>query len=359
MRYERILTEVLTTPWALERGMLSQLAAIVALRATGARLTDEEIQARIAAGQERAAVRGGVQVGSVAVMPIVGMLLPRAEVLEQTSGGISVQQLSAAFQALVANEGVGAIVLDFDSPGGSVGGVAEFADRVFEARAVKPVVAFANPLMASAAYWVGASASELVVSPSAQVGSIGVYTAHRDLSEALAKEGVKVELISAGEKKVMGNEFEPLSVAARAEIQGRVDDFYGMFVRAVARGRGVAQKAVREGFGSGAVVLAEQAVKLGMADAVGTLEDAVALAARRAKAAATRATAGGGQLAGAASGPLAGSVTAPAAQAEPDEDGKCPEGYELGDDGMCHLVEEDARAQQAQRRRRLRLEELA
>ncbi|MBI2526759.1 MAG: S49 family peptidase [Candidatus Rokubacteria bacterium] len=293
MRYERILAEVLSMPWAIHRDMLAQLAGILALRAAGKRLTDEEIEARIAPGQERAAGRGARgQVGAIAVMPIVGLLLPRAEALSQTSGAVSTQELVAQFQQLVANESVGAIILDMDSAGGSVGGVAEFADAVFQARAVKPVVAFANPMMASAAYWIGASASELVVAPSALVGSIGVYAAHHDLSEALAKEGVKITMISAGKNKVLGAEHEPLSEAARAEIQVHVDEFYSLFVKAVARGRGVAQQAVREGFGEGAVVGAERAVRLGMADRMGGIEQALGRAAQLAgRAGGTRALA--------------------------------------------------------------------
>lgn len=276
MRYAHILAEVLSMPWAVHPHHLAQLAEILAFRAAGHRLTETEIEARIGAGQDRAVARGGGgRVGAVAVLPILGLMLPRADAME-TSGTVSIQQLGDAFQALVNDETVGAVVLDMDSPGGSVGGVAEFADQVFAARARKPVVALASPMMCSAAYWIGAAASELVVTPSSLVGSIGVYSAHQDVSEALAKEGVKVSLISAGDKKTLGSPFEPLSDEARAEFQARVDTFYGLFVKAVARGRGVSQKAVREGFGQGGVVNAAEAVDLGMADRVGTLDDVVA-----------------------------------------------------------------------------------
>lgn len=283
MRYERILLEVLNTPWAISPEYLALIGEILGRRIAGRPLTDAEIDARIAAGQVRAAARGdGARVGAVAVMPIVGALLPRAEALDRTSGAVSTQQLTAQFDRLAADPSIAAIVLDVDSPGGSTGGVEEFAQRVQDAGARKPVIAIANPIMASAAYWVGSAATELVVAPSAMVGSIGVYSAHADLSAALDKEGVKVTLISAGAKKVLGNEFEPLSDEARAQIQKLVDGFYGLFVKAVARGRGVSQAAVREGFGQGALVAAAEAIDLKMADRLGTLEDAIALAAKRA-----------------------------------------------------------------------------
>lgn len=290
MRYAHILAEVLSMPWALLPEKLSELSSILAMRALGHRFTEEEIEARISAGQERAAARGqGAQVGAVAVMPILGMLLPRAEAMSQTSGAVSVQALRARFQQLDADPAVGAIVLDFDSVGGSVGGVAEFADAVHAA--TKPVIAISNPTMASAAYFIGSQAKALLVSPSSLTGSIGVYAAHEDISKALEMEGKTVTLVSAGAKKVLTTKLGPLTEEGRAELQARVDGFYEQFVRAVARGRGVSQKAVREGFGQGGVVLAEDAVKFGMADAVGTLEDAIALAARKAKSAGVHAEA--------------------------------------------------------------------
>jgi len=282
MRYERILTEVLDTPWAITRDFLALIAEVLSRRVAGRPFADEEIAQRIRAGQERAAARGsGARIGAVAVMPILGAMLPRAEAME-TSGAVSTQQLVAAFDALVADPSVSAIVLDFDSPGGSAGGIEEFAQRVQDAGATKPVVAIANPMMASAAYWVGSAATELIASPSALVGSIGVYSAHEDISAFLEKEGVRVTLVAAGPKKTLTSPFEPLSAEGRAEIQKHVDEFYAMFVRTVARGRGVSQTTVREEFGQGGVVGAAEAVDRKMADRVGTLNDAIALAAKRA-----------------------------------------------------------------------------
>jgi signal peptide peptidase SppA len=152
---------------------------------------------------------------------------------------------------------------------------------VQEARATKPIVAVANPTMASAAYWIGSAATELLVSPSALVGSIGVFSAHQDISKFLEKEGIRVTLIAAGTKKTLANPFEPLSAEGQAEIQKRVDEFYALFVKAVAHGRGVSQAAVREGFGQGGMVGAAAAVRMRMADRVGVLTDAISLAAKR------------------------------------------------------------------------------
>jgi ClpP class serine protease len=115
-----------------------------------------------------------------------------------------------------------------------------------------------------------------VVIPSGEVGSIGVFCAHEDISKAAEQAGVKVSLISAGKYKTEGNEFEPLSDDARADLQSKVDAFYGMFIKAVGRGRRASQENVRNGFGQGRMVLAADAVKEGMADRVATMDDTLA-----------------------------------------------------------------------------------
>jgi signal peptide peptidase SppA len=151
-------------------------------------------------------------------------------------------------------------------------GVQELYDVIVSARAEKRVVACVNSLAASAAYWLACAANEMVVTPGGQVGSVGVYMMHADVSKKMEMEGVKTTFVQAGAFKTEGNPFEPLSAEARAAIQEQVDAYYGMFVKAVAGGRGVAQSAVRDGFGQGRMVMAAEAVKMGMADRVATLD---------------------------------------------------------------------------------------
>jgi ClpP class serine protease len=121
----------------------------------------------------------------------------------------------------------------------------------------------------------------VVVTPSGEVGSIGVYAAHEDISGMLEQDGVKVTLVSAGKYKTEGNPFEPLSDEAREYIQGRVDEYAAMFHRAVAAGRGVAVERVRSEFGEGRVFGAQEGVSRGLADRVGTLDETIRKASRR------------------------------------------------------------------------------
>lgn len=272
--YEHIIQAVIETPWAILPEKLVVIGQLLALRASGVRLTAEEVKERIDAARpgERQTFSS---VGAVAVIPVVGTIVPRGNMFMESSGALSVQRLTSAFRAAVADPDISGIVLDVDSPGGQVGGVAELAREIYQARGQKPIKAVANGLAASAAYWLASAADELIVTPSGDVGSIGVFAVHQDFSQALEREGVKVNLISAGKFKVEGNPYEPLSDEARAAMQSRINGFYEMFTGDVARFRGVTRPAVVGGFGEGRVVGAEQAVALGMADRVATIDEVI------------------------------------------------------------------------------------
>ena len=129
--------------------------------------------------------------------------------------------------------------------------------------------------LASAAYWIGCSASEFYVTPGGEVGSIGVWQAHQDYSKALEEAGVKTTMISAGKFKVEGNPYSPLDAEALSFMQSRVDDYYAAFTKAVARGRGVPIAQVREGMGQGRVLGADAALAQNMVDGIATLDDVI------------------------------------------------------------------------------------
>lgn len=273
MKYSHVVTEVFRKPWAILPEKFSVISEMVMLRASGGRLTEEDIRERLLAADMHAGPRNSQQTfGTAAVIPVYGVIGRRANLMSSFSGGTSVENLTKKFRAAVADPSVKAIVLDVDSPGGTVDGVDELAAEIYDSRKKKKTVAVANGMAASAAYWIASACDELVVTPSGSVGSIGVFAAHEDLSKLYETMGVKVSLVSAGKYKTEGNEYEPLSDDARAEMQSKVDAFYGMFVKAVARGRGASQADVREGFGQGRMVLASNGVKARMVDRVATLD---------------------------------------------------------------------------------------
>lgn len=280
MKYARILAEFYATPWAIMPERLAVIAAVLQRAADGVRLSDVEVREAIGDAPQTAAARrlqDAATPGSVAVLPLFGIVSHRIRQVQDISGpgGTSTEGFAQRFRQALNDSSVDAIVIDVDSPGGSVFGVPELADEIYNARGQKKVVAVANASAASAAYWLASSAQELVVTPSGEVGSIGVWTAHQDYSSYLEAAGVKTSLISAGKYKVEGNPYEPLSEDARAAIQASVNDYYDMFAKAVARNRGVKAADVRGGFGEGRMVAAKDAVAQGMADRVATLDETI------------------------------------------------------------------------------------
>lgn len=276
MKYRRIIASVMNTPWAIEPQRLVDIMEVLAYKADGGQMSPEEIAAYVDV-QAVVRPRSDNVGGGVAVIGLRGILEHRAEQVNDISGpgGTSMQGFLSRFRDAVTNDSIGAVVIDADTPGGSVDGVPEAAAEIFGARGSKPIVAVANTLAASAGYWLASQADEFVVSPSGKVGSIGVFTAHSDLTEKMAMRGEKVTLVHAGRHKVEGNPFEPLGDEARDHLQGVVNSYYDEFVDAVARGRGVKVGAVTGGFGEGRVVKAGDALKEGMVDRVDTLENVI------------------------------------------------------------------------------------
>lgn len=270
-RYTHVLQAMLSTPWAIYPPYMEFMADLVMDRVAGVRLSRAELSGHFEAARRPVAEPSE----GVAVIPVRGPIVPRASIFSEILGAASIEGIRAAFRSAMAAPEVSTIVFAIDSPGGSVQGVPELASEIRAARGRKRLVAVADGMMASAAYWLGVQADEVIASKSSLLGSIGVVTSHVDLTQAAEREGIKVSLISAGKYKTLGDHMEPLSEEGRAHIQGLVDEFYGMFLRDVARGRSVPVEQVRTGFGQGAIVSAKEAVALGMADRIDTVEAAI------------------------------------------------------------------------------------
>jgi signal peptide peptidase SppA len=211
-----------------------------------------------------------------AIVPVYGVITQSSSAFSSLFGGTSLDGLQATLMQLRDDTSIRSIVLHFRSPGGGVYGIDETADVIAEVRKRKRVVAFTDSMCASAAYWLASACERIVATPSAELGSIGVYAVHFDYSKQLAEEGVVPTLIKAGEHKAEGNPFQPLSDEDHAAMQTRINDYYSLFTSRVARGRGVSVDQVRgEKFGDGRIVGAKQAESAGMADEVGTFGDVI------------------------------------------------------------------------------------
>jgi ClpP class serine protease len=116
----------------------------------------------------------------------------------------------------------------------------------------------------------------LFAAPSSQSGSVGVWTAHADVSKLLERMGINISLISAGEYKTEGHPFAPLGDEARTEMQSRVDFYHSLFLDAVSTGRGVSVQFAQERFGKGRLMRAEAALEAKMIDGIATMSEVIA-----------------------------------------------------------------------------------
>lgn len=262
MRYQEMLAEFVRTPWAMLPDRLASLYALVAGAARGDSQAQEELEAKITDWRAEKIAQADGRIGLISIADVI---------THRSWWGISTTQVARDLRAFAADPSIKVIILDIDSPGGTVSGVEELAREIHAAREHKPIVAVANSMAASAAYWLASQASDVVVTPTGQVGSIGVYAGHADYSQAFEKMGIKVTLVHAGRYKVEGNPFQPLDDEARAELQRSVDEYYRMFVSAVERGRGELSEDVMQG----RMYSAEQALKHRLVDRVATLDETI------------------------------------------------------------------------------------
>ena len=268
VKYPHILRTALGSVWAILPEKLNAIMEFLQLKVAGGDVPDEQIGALVAAQRKAIVGQAGIM-----VLPLFGLIEHRAgSLLSEHSGATSTERFAQRFRQALADPNISGIVIDIDSPGGVVNGVDELSAEIHAARGVKPIVAVANSLMASAAYWIGSAAGEVVAIPTGEVGSIGVVSVHTEMSKRDEQLGVKRTIISAGKHKTEINPFEPLSDEARDHIQERVDDFFGMFTRRVARNRGKSVKDVVNGFGQGRLVGAKEALAEGMIDRIHTIE---------------------------------------------------------------------------------------
>lgn len=201
------------------------------------------------------------QIGTTARVPITGIIGKHLSRLETMCGGCDLAFFQKGLEQAMADRMIETIVLDINSPGGTVIGVTEFAAMVRRAREVKPVIAFTETLMCSAAMWIGAQAEMIVATPSARVGSIGVYRTWLDDTVANEMEGMKRELFEAGKHKAAG--LRPITEEERGMFQAEVDKIHADFKDAVRLFRPQVPDEAMEGL----VYWGDDAQKMGLVDA--------------------------------------------------------------------------------------------
>jgi len=188
-------------------------------------------------------------------------------------GDASAEVLVAALKAAFEDEGAQAVVLRFNSPGGSPvqAGIVNDEIRRLKALYKKKVYAVVEEECASGAYYIAVAADEIYTDKASIVGSIGVLMDGFGFTGTMEKFGVERRLITAGENKGIGDPFSPLTDKQRAYTQATLDQIHQQFIKVVKEGRGKRLKVSPETF-SGLFWNGEEAVRLGLADHLGNLD---------------------------------------------------------------------------------------
>jgi ClpP class serine protease len=222
------------------------------------------------AGRPLDGARGARVRDSVAIIEVVGPIVRRADMFSDISGATSAEWLARDLTVALKDTMVEAILLAVDSPGGEVTGINELAQMVFAARSQKPIWAYVEGLGASAAYWVASAAEQIIIDPTADLGSIGVVMAVPDPAKRSSKD---IEIVSS---QSPNKRPDVTSERGRQLLQTIVDDTAAVFISAVARNRNTTDETVLREYGQGGVMVGRVAVAAGLADRLGSFEATLA-----------------------------------------------------------------------------------
>jgi signal peptide peptidase SppA len=267
----RIMTALVCEPWLLTPQMHRTLTDIARAHSE---CGDAEVAQHAIAAQTKAnpLKRAFVLVDNTAVIPCEGVIGRKFDNILYSSGVTSIDIFQRLVDTAAGDDDVESILLVFDSPGGIVTGTPEAANAVAKARAIKPVIAFADGLCDSAAYWIASQADYIYATPSADVGSIGCYLAVLDESRACEMDGIKTELFKSGRFKGMGYPGTTLNDEQRTMLQAGVDRIARQFKAAVNSGR---KKVIAEEVMQGQSFAVEDAKTIGLIDEITDIETAL------------------------------------------------------------------------------------
>lgn len=268
LNYPRIAARIFNTPLMISG---AKLDAIIAGLSDRIGFTAGIVPAALSTAQIEKREPGYDVIQGVARINVFGVLTHRGRAEGQSSWLLGYQQIAVWMQSALDDPAVHTIMLVFDTPGGEVAGLFDFAALISRADEVKPVYSMIDDHALSAGYAMAASGRSISISQTGGAGSIGVLMRHVDFSGMLEKDGVNVTHIFAGEHKIDGHPYGPLPDAVRADCQKEVDSLMDLFVGHVVEQRGMSAADVRAT--EAAVFTGEAAVQAGLADQVETQDE--------------------------------------------------------------------------------------
>jgi signal peptide peptidase SppA len=269
------ILDVLNAPWAIIPDRLNEIQEIYFTHLRGEKIDLKLIEAQT--GKKLQNEEQGYEIyGTVAIIPIEGILAKKMNLFSRISGGASTQLIERDIRQALADPEVKSIILSIDSPGGTVDGTQELAGFIHSIRGQKPLVTHTDGSMASAAYWIGSAADQIYISgDTVAIGSIGVVAQHVDYSKYEDQKGIRVTEVTAGKYKRIASEHAPLTEEGKAVIQEIVDDIYTAFVNDVARNRGTSIDDVLNRMADGKIFIGKKSIEAGLVDRVSTLQSLI------------------------------------------------------------------------------------
>ena len=267
------LIDLLRAPWAIVPDRLAEIQSVYEVHLRGEKIDVAAIEARLGRPLANDQQAYEMRDGGIAVLPISGVISPKANLFTQVSGGASAQLLVKQVESMAADHRVKGVVLAWDSPGGAVQGIPALEKAIKALSEAKPTVSVCDGTMASAAYWCGSAANAVFMSGETDsVGSIGVVATHTYDPRSQAKQTTE---IVAGKYKRIASDNKPLSAEGERYLQAQVDEIYSVFLETVAANRRVSVDQVLTHMADGRVFIGRQALAAGLVDGVATVDTMV------------------------------------------------------------------------------------
>ncbi|MBA7559405.1 hypothetical protein ES708_01019 [subsurface metagenome] len=271
------LLDIMTAPWMIAPERLAEIRAIYQTHMRGDKIDIKAIESQlaIAIGEKKERGQYDIQNGA-AIIPLKGIVSKGSSFFSFFFTLASTSDIALMIKDALVNREVESILLDIDSPGGTVDGTQELAELIYASRGEKPIVAYTDGMMASAAYYIGAAADKIYISGDMpEIGSIGVVMTHLDYSKSDEMYGYKETDIFAGKYKRIATGNRPLSKEGKAYLQDQVDYVYSIFVNDIAKYRGVSIDDVLENMADGKIFIGKQALDAGLVDGVSTFDQLI------------------------------------------------------------------------------------
>lgn len=269
------IIDVLNSPWAISPKRLIELQSIYRAHFHGEKIDAKVIRAKKEASAGTREGKPYTIIDGTAIIHIIGVLNKNDAFMAWLYDGSTMQDIGNAYLGAVADPAVKAVLLMIDSPGGTVDGTQELANLIYNNKRGKPVIAYSDGMIASAAYWIASAADKIFISgDTVEVGSIGVVATHIDISKQDEQFGEKWTEITAGRYKRIVSAHAPLTDEGRQYLQDQVDHIYTVFVQEVARNRNVSEEQALA-MADGKIFIGRNAVDVGLVDGVSTIDQII------------------------------------------------------------------------------------